>query len=170
MATESRAEALTATSSRWTSAEQPYLETAGSADRTAFTMAGPWPHRVRWFVAADPASANRRQARSKDDQNDFDQLDPATWLTLFRPFLDAVVAAIPNGDEIYVTGASLGGAAANMLAEIAATEYPELTAAKYFGFAPLFVSEKEGIFNFGFEERSLLQVTKRLCRLQLQHG
>jgi Ca2+-binding RTX toxin-like protein len=89
--------------------------------------------------------------RSKDDQNDFDQLDPATWLTLFRPFLDAVVAAIPNGDEIYVTGASLGGAAANMLAEIAATEYPELTAAKYFGFAPLFVSEKEGIFNFGFE-------------------
>jgi hypothetical protein len=77
--------------------------------------------------------------RGADEAIDFEHYKT---IDLFRPLLAALAASVPGGDHISFTGSSLGGAATNLVAEIAATEYDgKFADATFVAFASLIISE-----------------------------
>jgi NOL1/NOP2/fmu family ribosome biogenesis protein len=82
------------------------------------------------------------------DRAQYGRLSDGSYIRLFDPFLNG----LPSGVSYYVTGASLGGGAANQLADIAGSAYGgKFANASFVGFASPNVSSSSRIMNFGFE-------------------
>ena len=93
--------------------------------------------------------------RGTDDASDINQfpsLASGTYINNFQPLLSAVVNITPPGTQVYFTGASLGGGATNLMANIASSQYGGHYAnAKFVAFASPNISNANGILNVGFE-------------------
>jgi hypothetical protein len=87
-----------------------------------------------------------------DDINQYPNLVSGTYINNFQPLLSAVANATPAGTQVYFTGASLGGGATNLMANIAQTQYGgHFAGAKFVAFASPNISNANGILNVGFE-------------------
>src|SRR5687768_13768263 len=93
--------------------------------------------------------------RGTDGQNDvaqYPQLASGAYINNFQPLLSAVAASAPAGTNFSFTGASLGGGATNLMADIAATQYGgRFAASKFVAFASPNISNANGILNIGME-------------------
>jgi hypothetical protein len=93
--------------------------------------------------------------RGTDGPNDilsYPELLFGTYINHFQPLLNAVALNAPNGTNFYFTGASLGGAATNEMANIAGSQYGgEFASATFVAFASPIISTANGILNLGFE-------------------
>jgi Ca2+-binding RTX toxin-like protein len=96
-----------------------------------------------WIVAFRGTDSNADVAR-------YPELLSGTYINNFRPLLVAVAAGAPAGTHLSFTGASLGGAATNELADIAAAT-GRFAAADFVAFASPVVTNAHGILNVGFE-------------------
>lgn len=100
--------------------------------------------------------------RGTDGTNDvarYPELLLGTYIDEFKALLTALSTQIPAGAHVYVTGASLGGAAANELANIAASSYGgKFAAAKFVAFASPEIESSLGILNVGFENDPVYRV------------
>ncbi|HEX2136232.1 MAG TPA: hypothetical protein VHG30_10060 [Microvirga sp.] len=89
--------------------------------------------------------------RGTDGANDvaaYPLLSTGHYIYLF----DSLLRGLPYGAQYYVTGASLGGGAANLLADIASTAYGgKFANATFVAFASPNVSNATGVVNIGFE-------------------
>jgi Ca2+-binding RTX toxin-like protein len=80
------------------------------------------------------------------------ELLDGTYINHFQPLLNAVVASAPVGTHFSFTGASLGGGAANQMADIAGAQYGGVFAsATFVAFASPVITAASGILNIGFE-------------------
>jgi Ca2+-binding RTX toxin-like protein len=96
-----------------------------------------------WIVAFRGTDSNADLAR-------YPQLLSGTYINNFQPLLAAVAAEAPAGTHLSFTGASLGGAATNELADIAAAT-GRFSSAHFVAFASPVVTNANGILNVGFE-------------------
>ena len=86
------------------------------------------------------------------DAAHFPELASGAYINHFQPLLAAVAANSPAGSSFYFTGASLGGGAANQMADIAASQFGgRFAAAKFVAFASPNISNANGILNIGAE-------------------
>jgi len=96
--------------------------------------------------------------RGTDDAQDIAEyplLETGQYLGLFDPLL----RSLPSGANYYVTGASLGGGAVNLLAEVADTTYGgKFANAKFVALASPNISNANGIVNIGFENDPIYKV------------
>jgi Ca2+-binding RTX toxin-like protein len=96
--------------------------------------------------------------RGTDDAQDvavYPLLTTGQYLNLFDPLLKS----LPSGANYYVTGASLGGGAVNLLAEVADTAYGgKFANAKFVALASPNISNANGIVNIGFENDPIYKV------------
>jgi Domain of unknown function (DUF4214)/RTX calcium-binding nonapeptide repeat (4 copies) len=87
-----------------------------------------------------------------DDIVRYPELVLGTYINHFAPLLNGVASNAPDGTSFYFTGASLGGGATNLMANIAGSQYGgEFASAKFVAFASPLISTASGIFNIGFE-------------------
>jgi Ca2+-binding RTX toxin-like protein len=87
-----------------------------------------------------------------DDIFHYPELLFGTYINNFSPLLSALAAASGPGAGYYFTGASLGGGATNLMANIAGSQYGgEYAAAKFVAFASPILSNSNGILNIGAE-------------------
>jgi RTX calcium-binding nonapeptide repeat (4 copies) len=87
-----------------------------------------------------------------DDVLQYPKLVFGTYINHFQPLLSAVASNAPNDTSFYFTGASLGGGATNLMADIAASQYGGKFASSHFvAFASPNISDAIGILNVGFE-------------------
>ena len=93
--------------------------------------------------------------RGTDGPNDvlqYPELVFGTYINHFQPLLNAVASNAPDGTTFYFTGASLGGGATNLMANIAGSQYGgEFASANFVAFASPNISTASGILNIGFE-------------------
>ena len=77
--------------------------------------------------------------RGTDGSNDilqYPELVFGTYINHFQPLLNAVASNAPDGTTFYFTGASLGGGATNLMADIAGSQYGgEFASAHFVAFA-----------------------------------
>ena len=98
-----------------------------------------------WIVAF-------RGTDGADDIAHYPELVSGSYIDRFQPLLNAVAANAPAGTRFSFTGASLGGAAANLMADIAASQYGgEFAGATFVAFASPVIRTAQGILNLGFE-------------------
>jgi Ca2+-binding RTX toxin-like protein len=137
------------------------VQLLGQASQTAF--GGPVPAGWSVFRTFDNpftgASATVLQNgasyilafRGTDGANDvaaYPLLATGDYIHLF----DSLLNSLPFGAKYYVTGASLGGGATNLLADIASTDYGgKFANATFVAFASPNISNANGIVNIGFE-------------------
>lgn len=89
--------------------------------------------------------------RGTDDAADVAQY-PFLATGQYLRFFDSLLNALPSGAKYYVTGASLGGGATNLLADVAATAYGgKFANATFVAFASPNISNASRIANIGFE-------------------
>ena len=92
--------------------------------------------------------------RGTDDPIDtlyYPELLTGTYIHHYDPLLNGLIATAP-GAAFAFTGASLGGAATNLLADIAGSEFGgRFAAATFVGFASPIIKTAAGILNLGFE-------------------
>ena len=133
----------------------------GQASQTAFGGAAP----AGWSLYrsfADPASGASATVLRDDDRyivafrGTDDARDVARYPSLFTGqyihFFDSLLKSLPTGAKYYVTGASLGGGATNLLADIADTAYGgKFANATFVAFASPNISNANQIVNIGFE-------------------
>ncbi len=87
-----------------------------------------------------------------DDIVRYPELYFGTYINHFAPLLNAVASNAPDGTSFYFTGASLGGGATNLMANIAGSQYGgEFAFAKFVAFASPLVGTAGAVFNIGFE-------------------
>lgn len=87
-----------------------------------------------------------------DDVARYPELVLGNYIDNFRPLLNAVALNSPAETNFYFTGASLGGGATNLMADIASSQYGgEFASAKFVAFASPNISNEHGILNIGFE-------------------
>ena len=93
--------------------------------------------------------------RGTDDPIDtlyYPELLTGTYIHHYDPLLNGLIATAPLGAAFAFTGASLGGAATNLLADIAGSEFGgRFAAATFVGFASPIIKTAAGILNLGFE-------------------
>jgi Ca2+-binding RTX toxin-like protein len=93
--------------------------------------------------------------RGTDDPLDFAHFPGlffGTYINLFDPLLSAVANNTPDGSTYAFTGASLGGGATNLMAEIAPFAYGGVFAnAQFVAFASPNITDDSGILNIGAE-------------------
>jgi Ca2+-binding RTX toxin-like protein len=83
------------------------------------------------------------------------------YIDYFAPLLNAAAAVAPAGSNFYFTGASLGGGAVNLLADIADSAYGGRFAdATFVAFASPNISDANGIFNLGFENDPVYKIVE----------
>ena len=98
-----------------------------------------------WIVAF-------RGTDGADDIAHYPELVSGSYIDRFQPLLNAVAANAPAGTRFSFAGASLGGAAANLMADIAASQYGgEFADATFVAFASPVIRTAQGILNLGFE-------------------
>ncbi|WP_406858167.1 DUF4214 domain-containing protein [Alsobacter sp. KACC 23698] len=103
-----------------------------------------------------------RGTDSSADVAKYPELVAQTYLDNFKPLLVAVATNAAPSDQIYVTGASLGGAATNELADKAFTDYAgRYASAKFVAFASPEISNNAGILNVGFENDPIYKVIEQ---------
>jgi Ca2+-binding RTX toxin-like protein len=77
---------------------------------------------------------------------------PLLYTGQYIRFFDSLLKSLPSEGKYYVTGASLGGGAANLLAKIADTAYGgKFADATFVAFASPNIATANGIVNVGFE-------------------
>jgi Ca2+-binding RTX toxin-like protein len=82
----------------------------------------------------------------------YPELLTGTYIHHYDPLLYALSATAPPGAAFAFTGASLGGGATNLLADIAGDAFGgRFAAATFVGFASPIISTAAGILNVGFE-------------------
>jgi hypothetical protein len=100
--------------------------------------------------------------RGTDSQEDFayyPELLLGTYINHFQPLLTAIAARAPTNTHFYFTGDSLGGGAANEMADIASSQYAgRFAAAQFVAFASPTISNANGILNVGFENDPIYKV------------
>lgn len=107
-------------------------------------------------------SGNNYVLAFRGTDNDLDKaqyplLATGGYIKLFDSFLKT----LPTDGQYYVTGASLGGGAANQLADIASTAYGgKFANAKFVAFASPNIARSSNIMNFGFENDPVFKVLK----------
>ena len=93
--------------------------------------------------------------RGTDDAIDpqyFPELYTGAYIHHYDPLLNGLIANVPSGANFAFTGASLGGGATNLMAEIAGSAFGgRFAAAKYVGIASPIIKTAAGILNIGFE-------------------
>jgi hypothetical protein len=93
--------------------------------------------------------------RGTDGTNDilqYPELVFGTYIDHFQPLLNAIVSHAPVGTSFDFTGASLGGGATNLMANIADSQYGgEFASATFVAFASPTISTANGILNIGFD-------------------
>jgi len=93
--------------------------------------------------------------RGTDGSNDvaqYPQLATGAYINNFQPLLSAIQTHAPAGTNFSFTGASLGGGATNLMANIASSQYGGVFAAATFvAFASPNISTANGIVNIGME-------------------
>jgi len=93
--------------------------------------------------------------RGTDGQNDilhYPELLTGTYIHHYDPLLNVLSAAAQSGAAFAFTGASLGGGATNLMANIAGSAFGgAFAAATFVGFASPNISTAAGILNVGFE-------------------
>jgi Ca2+-binding RTX toxin-like protein len=97
-----------------------------------------------------------RGTDGSDDILQYPELLFGTYINHFQPLLNAVASHAPDGTSFYFTGASLGGGATNLMANIAGSQYGgEFASARFVAFASPNISTANGILNIGFENDSV---------------
>ena len=82
----------------------------------------------------------------------YPELLTGTYIHHYDPLLYALSATAPSGAAFAFTGVSLGGAATNLMADIAGDAFGgRFAAATFVGFASPIISTAAGILNLGFE-------------------
>ena len=93
--------------------------------------------------------------RGTDDPIDtlyYPELLTGTYIHHYDPLLNGLIATAALGAAFAFTGASLGGAATNLMANIAGSEFGgRFAAATFVGFASPIIKTAAGILNLGFE-------------------
>ena len=93
------------------------------------------------------------------DTLDYPELLTGTYIHHYDPLLNALIATAPLGAAFAFTGASLGGAATNLMANIAGSEFGgRFAAATFVGFASPIIKTAAGILNVGFENDPIYKV------------
>jgi hypothetical protein len=93
-----------------------------------------------------------RGTDGSDDILRYPELALGIYINHFQPLLNAVASIAPDGTSFYFTGASLGGGATNLMANIASSQYGgEFASARFAAFASPNISTANGILNIGFE-------------------
>ena len=87
-----------------------------------------------------------------NDVEDYPELLSGDYIHHYDPLLSALSEAAPSGATFAFTGASLGGGATNLMANIAGSAFGgRFAAATFVGFASPIISTAAGILNIGFE-------------------
>jgi hypothetical protein len=93
--------------------------------------------------------------RGTDDSTDtgyFPELFTGAYIHHYDPLLNALIANAPLGAGFAFTGASLGGGATNLMADIAGSAFGgRFAAATFVGIASPIIKTAAGILNIGFE-------------------
>jgi hypothetical protein len=93
--------------------------------------------------------------RGTDDSTDtqhFSELGTGAYIHHYDPLLNALIANAPSGAGFAFTGASLGGGATNLMADIAGSAFGgRFAAATFVGIASPIIKTASGILNIGFE-------------------
>jgi RTX calcium-binding nonapeptide repeat (4 copies) len=93
--------------------------------------------------------------RGTDDPIDalfYSELLTGTYIHHYDPLLNGLIATAPSGATFAFTGASLGGGATNLMADIASSAFSgRFAAATFVGFASPIIKTAAGILNLGFE-------------------
>jgi Repeat of unknown function (DUF5648)/RTX calcium-binding nonapeptide repeat (4 copies) len=93
--------------------------------------------------------------RGTDDPIDtlyYPELFTGAYIHHYDPLLNRLIAAAPPGAGFAFTGASLGGGATNLMADIAGSQFSgRFAAATFVGFASPIIKTAAGILNIGFE-------------------
>ncbi len=93
--------------------------------------------------------------RGTDDQTDtqyYTELYTGAYIQHYNPLLNGLIANAPSGANFAFTGASLGGGATNLLADIAGSAFGgRFAAATFLGIASPVIKTASGILNLGFE-------------------
>jgi hypothetical protein len=93
--------------------------------------------------------------RGTDDSTDtqyFPELGTGAYIHHYDPLLNGLIAKAPSGASFAFTGASLGGGATNLMAEIAGSAFGgRFAAATFVGIASPIIKTAAGILNIGFE-------------------
>ena len=93
-----------------------------------------------------------RGTDSSTDAAHFIELFTGTYIEHYRPLLTALASYAPVDADFAFTGASLGGAATNQMANIATADYGgRFASADFVAFASPLIVDKLGILNIGFE-------------------
>jgi hypothetical protein len=93
-----------------------------------------------------------RGTDGSDDILQYPELVFGTYINNFQPLLNAVASNAPDGTSFYFTGASLGGGATNLMADIASSQFGgEFASAHFVAFASPNITNTNGILNIGFE-------------------
>ena len=93
-----------------------------------------------------------RGTDGSDDILQYPELVFGTYINHFQPLLNAVASNAPDGTSLYFTGASLGGGATNLMADIAGSQFGgEFASAHFVAFASPNITNANGILNIGFE-------------------
>ena len=93
-----------------------------------------------------------RGTDGSDDILQYPELVFGTYINHFQPLLNAVASNAPDGTSFYFTGASLGGGATNLMADIAGSQFGgEFASAHFVAFASPNITNANGILNIGFE-------------------
>ena len=93
-----------------------------------------------------------RGTDGSDDILRYPELLFGTYINHFQPLLNAVASHAPDGTSFYFTGASLGGGATNLMADIAGSQFGgEFASAHFVAFASPNITNANGILNIGFE-------------------
>lgn len=93
-----------------------------------------------------------RGTDGSDDILQYPELVFGTYINHFQPLLNAVASNAPDGTSFYFTGASLGGGATNLMADIASSQFGgEFASAHFVAFASPNITNANGILNIGFE-------------------
>ena len=86
-----------------------------------------------------------------NDVSEFPELANGTYINNFQPLLSPL-ADTHNGARFFFTGASLGGGAANQMADVAGSQYGgDFADAKFVAFASPNITTASGILNIGAE-------------------
>jgi Ca2+-binding RTX toxin-like protein len=87
-----------------------------------------------------------------DDVAHYLELATGSYINYFNPLLNSIAAVAPAGTSFYFTGASLGGGATNLMADIADAQFAGRFAdAKFVAFASPNISQANEILNIGME-------------------
>ena len=98
----------------------------------------------------------------RDDIAQYPQLVSRAYIEHFRPLLSAVASNAPGDTRFAFTGASLGGGATNLMADIANSQYDgRFSSAKFVAFASPSITDANGILNLGFENDPVFKVIDR---------